>query len=102
MKVIICEPNVPPYVQSILGNYQQIKELIGNEVKALSTNNPNIVIMCNQERLSKERNLDENRLNIPGLFLFVGRDHDRLRSLTEGEINEIIDTIRKEDLTVVH
>ncbi|WP_017755220.1 DUF3846 domain-containing protein [Calidifontibacillus oryziterrae] len=102
MKVIICEPNVPPYVELINGNYKNLKEILGNDIKAIPTSEPNIIIICNLERYENKKSCMENRMNIPGKFLFVGRRNNRLRSLTDDEINQVIDAIRKDDLTVIH
>lgn len=101
MDVIICEPNVPPYTKSIIGNYDNLREIIGNDVTALGTSNPNIVVICDLKMYGHRKKTDVTRLKIPGTFLFVGRDKNKLRSLSIEEMNEIINTIRKEDLTVI-
>lgn len=101
MNIIICEPNVPPYKKTISGKYEDLQNIIGENIKVLALNNPSIVIMCNQDIYENKRVDDHCRLNIPGTFVFLGRDNDRLRSLSKEEVNEIIYTIRKEDLTLV-
>lgn len=99
MKIIVCEPNVPPYVKLINGKYEELRDLIGQKVKPLTLNHPHIIIMCNKELY--ENGNGHGRMNIPGTFIFIGRNQDRLRSLLEEEIIEIIDTIRREDLTLI-
>lgn len=101
MKIMICEPNLPPYIKSIKGKYGEIQEIIGDNVKALPLNHPSIIVMCNKENFENKSNKESHRFNIPGTFVFLGRENNRLRSLSEDEINEIINTIRKEDFTLV-
>jgi hypothetical protein len=101
MNILICEPNLPPYIKSIKGKYGEIQEIIGDNVKALPLNHPSIIVMCNKDYYENKHNNVNYRLNIPGTFVFLGRESNRLRSLSEDEINEIINTIRKEDFTLV-
>lgn len=101
MNIMICEPNLPPYIKSIKGKYGEIQEIIGDNVKALPLNHPSIIVMYNEDNFENKGNIESHRLNIPGTFVFLGREKNRLRSLSEDEINEIIHTIRKEDFTLV-
>lgn len=101
MNILICEPNVPPYLKQINGKYQELQTIIGDDIKALPLNHPSIIVMCNKGSFQKEVNSEHYRFNIPGTFIFLGCEKDRLRSLTEKEINEIINTIRKEDFTLI-
>ncbi|HHW37054.1 MAG TPA: hypothetical protein GXX18_07440 [Bacillales bacterium] len=101
MNILICEPHLPPYIKSIKGKYGEIQEIIGNNVKALPLNHPSIIVMCNKDNFENKSNNEAYRLNIPGTFVFLGREKNRIRSLSEDEINEIIHTIRKEDFTLV-
>ncbi|NSL50896.1 DUF3846 domain-containing protein [Calidifontibacillus erzurumensis] len=103
MKIIICSPNIPPYLISITGKYKELQEIIGQNIKVLSLNHPTILILCDEDYYNNfTGNREKCRLGIPGTFVFVAREKNRLRSLTDEEINIIIDTIRKQDLTLVH
>lgn len=101
MNILICEPNRPPYIKSIKGKYGELQEIIGDNVKALPLNHPSIIVMCNEDHFENKSKYETHRLNIPGTFVFLARENNRLRSLSEDEINEIIHTIRKEDFTLV-
>ncbi|WP_458413647.1 hypothetical protein ACNQFZ_01740 [Schinkia sp. CFF1] len=101
MNILICEPNVPPYKKMIVGKYEELQEIIGTNIKVHSLNHPSIIVMCNRDIVKKEGYKRCFRLNIPGTFVFLGREGNRIRSLTEEEMNEIINTIRKEDFTLV-
>ena len=101
MNILICEPNLPPYIKSIKGKYGEIQAIIGDNVKALPLNHPSIIVMCNEDYYENKSNNGTYRFNIPGTFVFLGRENNRLRSLSKDEINEIIHTIRKEDFTLV-
>ncbi|HHY74810.1 MAG TPA: hypothetical protein GX497_16600 [Bacillus bacterium] len=101
MNILICEPNVPPYEKKITGKYEELQQIIGANMKVLSLNHPSIIIICNKDAYEKKSHSEYYRLNIPGTFLFSGHKNNRLRSLSEDEINVIINTIRKEDFTLV-
>ncbi|WP_102349777.1 DUF3846 domain-containing protein [Bacillus sp. Marseille-P3661] len=101
MNIIICKPNQPPYIKTINGKYDEMVNVVGSSLKPLSMNHDSIIIMCNESLYESEKDHWKHRMNIPGIFFFVGREKNRLRSLTVDEIEDIFDTIRREDLTVV-
>lgn len=91
MKIIVLEPNKELEIREIEGTLKDYQELVGGYIEAVPTKNDNILLVCNEE--GKLQGLEPNfRIGenvIVGTAIFVGRDKEKFRGLTDEEIIEI-------------
>lgn len=94
MKILIIEPNKPPYSKDICGTLEELQTIVGGYIQAIYPFDEPIALVCNEE--GKLNGLPSNRLlcdrsgrvydMICGTFFLAGLGEEDFVSLTDGEI----------------
>lgn len=96
MKILIVEPQKPPYSKDISGTLEELQAIVGGYIQAIYPFDDPIVLVCNEE--GKLIDLPLNRLIfdrsgrvydlICGTFFLVGLGTEAFISLTDDEIKK--------------
>lgn len=94
MKILFKEPNRPFEVKEIENNLETLQQLVGGYIEVVPYKD-NIVIICDEEGKlkGKEINISFSYDVIAGNCLFVGTNEGDFTSLTDKQIEEIIEEI---------
>lgn len=94
MKILLKEPNKPFEVKEIENNLETLQQLVGGYIEVVPYKD-NIAIICDEEGKlkGKEINISFSYDVIVGNCLFVGTDEEDFISLTDKQIEEIIEGI---------
>ncbi len=92
IKVVMAEPNKPPYVAEIGNDLESMQKAVGGYIQTVNLE-PYVSLVCNEEGklmgLDGNRSLDEDI--IVGNFFVAGyNDEGEFISLTEGQVEEYI------------
>lgn len=96
MKILVVEPNKPPYSKEICGSLEEMQAIVGGYIQAIYPFDDPIALVCHEE--GKLIGLPQNRLLcdrsgrtydiIRGTFFLVGLGEEDFISLTDDEISE--------------
>lgn len=96
MKILIVEPQKPPYSKNICGTLEELQTIVGGYIQAIYPFDDPIAIVCNEE--GKLIGLPPNRLIfdnsgrvydlICGTFFVVGLGAEDFISLTDNELEK--------------
>jgi len=92
MKVVVKKPGEQPYLRDILDNLEEYQEIVDGYIEVINMTDA-ILLICNEE--GKLYNLEKNFVwfndVIVGTVCFVGNNGEDFRSLTDDEVEIIMD-----------
>lgn len=86
MKVMIIEPNRPPYVQDIENSLKAMQDIVGGYIQVVPFNH--LVIVCNEEGLinGMEYNRSVGGYDLFGTFFICDTDGEEFKELEDKDI----------------
>jgi len=95
LKILIVEPNEPPYQAEIENDYRAMKKVVGGLISAFYPFDDNAFIFCHDEGkiIGLEGNRRIGETVIAGTFFIVGDGYDgECVSLTDEQIQKYTET----------
>ena len=96
MKILVVEPNKPPYSKEICGNLEEMQAIVGGHIQAIYPFDDSVALVCHEE--GKLIGFPQNRLlcdrlgrvydMVCGTFFLAGLGSEDFISLTDAEIEK--------------